>query len=230
VRAHILKILIAQAMAGFFYGMLASTAGFALIMLVGGYWGWVVSRLLVGTIVGRPGGGKGMLGGAVGSLFALVVYHLTASELLNWPIIGAFIGALNELKVKKVKSFERVAVGMVAGGIGGLIGWGIFVGTEIGFLDKTHHILLSILGWGILGGLIGGSQGLFERAPQKAILGASVGVVVGIGSMFVLEGVVDWVSNILRLASSVLMEGGLTGMSIWTLLTYSSIAKEKLSD
>ena len=173
--------------------------------------------------MGGVGGTPGLLWGIMGGLVAQIFSHLTGLELswVNGLILGAFIGATMG------RSFRRRIFGVMAGGIGGLLGGWIYLAMPAGTVVDVEYIALAGLGWAILGGLIGAVSGLVEKRRGKMIWGTIVGAVGGVMAMFLWQRMVVYMADVVRLASSVLMEGSVIGMSIWVFITFVSIMVEK---
>ena len=221
-----LEAMIGRALAGLVYGMVGSVSGMALAIGFGTPWAWALSRLWIGGIVGYLGRASGLLAGVIGAFAAWVFSHLTGLELswVTWLILGAFIGAARGIETK---SFGRSGLGMIAGGIGGLLGGWIYLARPTGTVVDMEYIALAGLGWAILGALIGLSQGLVEKSRRKIICGIIVGAISGVVAMFLWGTVVDYVANLVGLWGPILMEGSVAGMSIWVFITFVSIMVEK---
>ena len=223
--------MIGRALAGLVYGMVGSVSGMALAMGFGTHYGWVLSRLWVGGIVGCPGRALVILTGVIGAFAAWVFSHLTGIELswVNWLILGAFIGAAGWMETK---SFKRLVAGVAAGGVGGLLGGWIYLARPTGTVVDMEYIALTGLGWAILGALIGSLSGLVEKVWRKIIYGIIVGAVSGVAAMLILERIIGFMANVAGIASSAFMEGAVAGMSIWVFITFASIivGKKNASD
>ncbi|HZQ08539.1 MAG TPA: FHA domain-containing protein [Anaerolineae bacterium] len=123
----------------------------------------------------------------VGSLPDLVVNDLFW-ELLIGVVAGACIGgALGAVDgalgrrwlVIVLGIIQGAAFGAVGGIIGLAIGEGLFLLTQGGFLGRA-------IGWGVLGAIVGTSEGIANRAPRKisyGVIGGALGGLVG-GALF----------------------------------------------
>ncbi len=231
MRKQILRTIIGRALAGLIYGMVGSVSGMALAIGFGTSWAWALSRLWVGGIIGCPGRALAILTGVIGAFVAWIFSHLTGLELswVNWLILGAFIGMARGIEKK---SLRLLVLGVIAGGVGGLLGGWIYLARPGGTVVDMEYIALAGLGWAILGALIGLSQGLVEKSRRKIICGIIVGAISGVVAMFLWGMVVDYIANLVGLWGSVLMEGSIAGMSIWVFITFVSImgGKENVSN
>lgn len=232
MKRRILRTMIGRALAGLIYGMVGSVSGMALAIGFGTPWAWALSRLWVGGFIGCLGRASGLLAGIIGAFVARIFSHLTGLELswVNWLILGAFIGMARGIEKK---SLRLLVLGVIAGGVGGLLGGWIYLARPGGTAVDMEYIALVGLGWAILGALIGLShQGLIEKSRRKIICGIIVGAISGVVAMFLWGMVIDYIANLVGLWGPVLMEGSIAGMSIWVFITFVSIIvkKENVSD
>lgn len=94
--------------------------------------------------------------------------------------LGAVDGALGKRWLPMLLGILRgAAIGAVGGIVGLAIGEGLFLLTQGGFVGRA-------MGWGILGAIVGTSEGIANRAPRKisyGVIGGALGGILG-GAMF----------------------------------------------
>jgi hypothetical protein len=134
----------------------------------------------------------GGLGGLLAWLFVGSLPDLIQNaifwELLTGAVAGSGIGALlGAVDGALGKRFGRMILGVGRGGIlgfvGGIlglaIGEGLFLLTQGGFIGRS-------IGWGLVGAIVGTTEGIANRAPRKisyGVLGGILGGLVG-GALF----------------------------------------------
>ncbi len=222
LKNKLFKIIIKQALLGLILGMIGFTSGLVLAIGFGTYYGWVLSRLWVGGIIGGCGGRKHLLLGVIGAFVAWFFGHITGLDSIwvNWLILGSFIGVSG-------KVFTRVLKGVAAGGAGGLLGGWIYLAMPTGMVVRMECIALAALGWAILGSLIGSVSGIVEKSRRKIIYGIIIGSGSGVVAMFILERIIIFIADVVGIAGSVFMEGAIAGMSIWVVINFVSIIADE---
>lgn len=133
-----------------------------------------------GLSAGVAGGLAGLVGSAVG--FALV--RTTQQELfilLGWTVTGLLVGGSVGLHERTRKaSGRKFRHGLIGGGVGGLVGGGLFLaaGVAMGTLfGKRPDELLSTSAWGFAA--LGGCVGLFVGLAQVIFREAWITVEAG---------------------------------------------------
>jgi hypothetical protein len=123
----------------------------------------------------------------VGSLPDLI-QNMLFWELLTGAVAGAGIGALlGAVDGALGKQFGKMSIGILRGGalgfVGGIIGLaigeGLFLLTQGGLLGRS-------VGWGLVGAVVGTTEGIANRAPRKisyGVIGGTFGGLIG-GAMF----------------------------------------------
>jgi len=134
----------------------------------------------------------GGVGGLLAYLFVGTLPNLIENNLF-WELligavagtsIGAWLGAVDGAVGKRI---GNLLIGMVRGGalgfFGGILGLAIgellFWVTQGGFIGRA-------IGWGLVGAVVGTTEGIASRAPRKisyGVLGGTLGGLIG-GGMF----------------------------------------------
>ncbi|OQY99221.1 MAG: hypothetical protein B6D41_01700 [Chloroflexi bacterium UTCFX4] len=103
--------------------------------------------------------------------------------------LGAVDGALGKRWAPMLLGIARgAAIGAIGGVVGLAIGEGLFLLTQGGFVGRA-------IGWGLLGAIVGTSEGIATRAPRKisyGVVGGALGGIVG-GALF--EGLTQFALN-----------------------------------
>ena len=144
--------------------------------------GW---RVYYNVVFGGIGGLIAwMIVGSLPDLIQNALFWELLTGALAGASIGGFLGAVDGALGKR---WERMMIGALRGGalgffggiIGLAIGEGVFLLTQGGVLGRS-------IGWGLVGAVIGTTEGIANRAPRKVsygVLGCTLGGLVG-GALF----------------------------------------------
>ncbi|MBU0609347.1 MAG: FHA domain-containing protein [Armatimonadetes bacterium] len=155
------------------------------IGVVNGIYEGNVRKLLIGGGIGL---GSGLVCGAVGGIFAQIIYgflspdsqELTVRQIMartiGWGIAGLAVGVgLGVAHGLPAKSVKKIVNGLMGGAVGGFAGGFLFdpLGMALGGLGSR---LLAIT---LIGGLSGAAIGLIEQLRKQAWLAVVGGPLTG---------------------------------------------------
>jgi hypothetical protein len=138
------------------------------------------------TVNGSVGILLGMIGGVLVALFINALYHSLGGGRLDgglgeqmmarticWGVLGLFLAVAPGVALR---SWKRLAIGLVGGLVGGLLGGLLF--DPLG--EMTHSGLPArLLALTAIGALTGGGTGLIEQAARRGWLYVTAGLIAG---------------------------------------------------
>ncbi len=134
----------------------------------------ILPGIITGVLVGAVGGAVGFLIGQgvlflVSDMFfhsnkTMQLYGIPISRTIGWGFLGFFIGTVEGIRAR---SWAKIKVGMTGGIVGGLLG-----GIVINYLRilAPSFTFSRLIGFLILGFLIGLFYGLFEKQFSQGVL------------------------------------------------------------
>jgi len=150
-----------------------------------------ISRIYYNTICGALGGwlswaAIGLLPQNTGDLLMVFVLDAIKGAVVG-ALIGALLGVVDGLFFSR--NIRRVIRGIVTGAIVGMLGGviGLVLGEAI-FVMFGGGLLPRTLGWGVFGLLVGMSEGIANKRPDKRSYGLIGGLMGGLMGGAAYEG------------------------------------------
>lgn len=182
----------------------------AIAGLAGGFLGWMLTELFLN--------GDAERGGSLGATLVLLG--------LFGALIGACIGlGLGSVDALMTAVYEKAlaggaigfGIGFGGGFIGGILAQLVFGALTEGPSNFLLVVFARIVGWAIVGGLVGLGPGIAARSGQKTVhglIGGLIGGAIG-GALFdVIGNMIPWRNGLASRAIAITVMGGCIGLAI----------------